>query len=236
MPRSGKVIVERGLERAFYIALWSLLICLFSYPPISVLQSFIRLVSQDWGHRNLDRKTFGPSHQRHPAVSTACSCPDQPPPSSSPTPPPSLAHFIAYALHHTRLTSSVTVAAPYLLRRLKTRFIAARGSSGHRLFISAFMIASKSSATIPTPASPGASHVCSWGDQPDGAGDVFLPQGVRIDGSEGFQGSGSIPGSSQLAHTIFWSVRASQAEYEQHPHCHPILWSRCTPISAEKSS
>ena len=70
-------------------------------------------------------------------------CPDQPPPSSAPTPPPSLAHFIAYALHRTRLTSSVTFAALYLLQRLKTRFIAARGSSGHRLFISAFMIASK---------------------------------------------------------------------------------------------
>jgi hypothetical protein len=69
-------------------------------------------------------------------------CPDQPPPSSS-TPAPSLAHFIAYALHRTRLTTSVTFAALYLLQRLKTRFIAARGSSGHRLFISAFMIASK---------------------------------------------------------------------------------------------
>jgi len=41
-------------------------------------------------------------------------CPDQPPPSSAPTPPPSLAHFIAYALHRTRLTSSVTFAALYL--------------------------------------------------------------------------------------------------------------------------
>ena len=70
-------------------------------------------------------------------------CADQPPPSSAPTPPPSLAHFIAYALHRTRLTSSVTFAALYLLQQLKTRFVAARGSSGHRLFISAFMIPSK---------------------------------------------------------------------------------------------
>ena len=62
---------------------------------------------------------------------------------SAPTPPPSLAHFIAYALHLTRLTSSVTYASLYFLQRLKTRFIAARGSSGHRLFISAFMIAFK---------------------------------------------------------------------------------------------
>src|SRR5882762_11152189 len=51
--------------------------------------------------------------------------------------------FIAYALHRTRLHTSVTFAALYLLQRLKTRFVAARGSSGHRLFISAFMIASK---------------------------------------------------------------------------------------------
>jgi len=58
-------------------------------------------------------------------------------------PTPSLAHFVAYALHRTRLPSIVTFAALLLLHRLKTRFPAARGSSGHRLFISAFMIASK---------------------------------------------------------------------------------------------
>lgn len=54
-----------------------------------------------------------------------------------------MAHFVAYALHRTRLPSVVTFAALLLLQRLKTRFPAARGSSGHRLFISAFMIASK---------------------------------------------------------------------------------------------
>ena len=75
-------------------------------------------------------------------------CPNLPPPSSAPTPPPSLAHFIAYALHRTRLTSSVTFAALYLLQRLKTRFIAARGSSGHHLFISAFRSRSPSIPTI----------------------------------------------------------------------------------------
>ena len=37
----------------------------------------------------------------------------------------------------------MTFAALYFLRRLKARFPAARGSSGHRLFISAFMLASK---------------------------------------------------------------------------------------------
>ena len=56
---------------------------------------------------------------------------------------PRLDHFIAYALHRTRLPASVTFAALYLLQRLKARFPAAKGSSGHRLFISAFMLASK---------------------------------------------------------------------------------------------
>jgi hypothetical protein len=72
-------------------------------------------------------------------------CPDVPPspapPSTNPT--PRLDHFIVYALHRTRLHSSVTFAALYLLQRLKARFPAAKGSSGHRLFISAFMLASK---------------------------------------------------------------------------------------------
>ena len=68
-------------------------------------------------------------------------CPHQLPPSSLSTPTPSLAHLITYTLHRTRRTSSVTFAALYFLQRLKTRFIAACGSSGHRLFISAFMVA-----------------------------------------------------------------------------------------------
>ncbi|KAI0051640.1 hypothetical protein FA95DRAFT_1460400, partial [Auriscalpium vulgare] len=59
------------------------------------------------------------------------------------TPNPRLEHFIAYALHRTRLHTSVTFAALYLLQRLKARFPAAQGSSGHRLFLSAFMIATK---------------------------------------------------------------------------------------------
>jgi hypothetical protein len=50
---------------------------------------------------------------------------------------------MAYALHRTKLHSSVTSASLVLLQRLKARFPTARGSSGHRLFISAFMIASK---------------------------------------------------------------------------------------------
>ncbi|KDQ07966.1 hypothetical protein BOTBODRAFT_38408, partial [Botryobasidium botryosum FD-172 SS1] len=59
------------------------------------------------------------------------------------SPSPTLAQFIAHLLHRTRLHSSVTFATLFLLNCLKRCFPAARGSSGHRLFISAFMIASK---------------------------------------------------------------------------------------------
>ncbi|KAF9642711.1 hypothetical protein BDM02DRAFT_3157548 [Thelephora ganbajun] len=87
-------------------------------------------------------------HEQTAKMRTCCvnnlfHCPDQPPPLFSSTPSPSLAHFIAYALHPVRLMSSVTFAVLYLLQRLRTRFVATCGSSGHRLFISAFMIASK---------------------------------------------------------------------------------------------
>ncbi|KAI1791234.1 cyclin-like protein [Ganoderma leucocontextum] len=72
-------------------------------------------------------------------------CPDLPPLSTAvpPAPSPPLANFIAYALHRARLHSCVTFAALYLLQRLKARFPTAKGTSGHRLFISAFMLASK---------------------------------------------------------------------------------------------
>jgi hypothetical protein len=74
-------------------------------------------------------------------------CPEYPPTAAGQPPPTAqpvhLAAFVAYALHRTRLHQSVTFAALYLLQRLKQRFPAARGSSGHRLFLSAFMIASK---------------------------------------------------------------------------------------------
>jgi Cyclin, N-terminal domain len=78
-------------------------------------------------------------------VSHLFACPDvpHPPAPTSSAPTPRLDHFIAYALHRTRLHQSVTFAALYLLQRLKARFPAAKGSSGHRLFISAFMLASK---------------------------------------------------------------------------------------------
>jgi hypothetical protein len=68
-------------------------------------------------------------------------CPEYPPQSTQSQ--AKLRHFIAYALYRTKLHPSVTFAALVLLQRLKARFPAARGSSGHRLFISAFMIASK---------------------------------------------------------------------------------------------
>ncbi|WVR07051.1 hypothetical protein IAU60_004090 [Kwoniella sp. DSM 27419] len=70
-------------------------------------------------------------------------CPNIPTATAPGAPTPTLAHFVAYALHRTRLPSIVTFAALLLLQRLKKRYPAARGSSGHRLFISAFMIASK---------------------------------------------------------------------------------------------
>ncbi|KAI0317126.1 hypothetical protein OF83DRAFT_1172242 [Amylostereum chailletii] len=79
-------------------------------------------------------------------VSHLFACPELPPAGSATTtavPSPRLDTFIAYALHRTRLHVSVTFAALYLLQRLKARFPAAKGSSGHRLFISAFMLASK---------------------------------------------------------------------------------------------
>ncbi|KDR76628.1 hypothetical protein GALMADRAFT_96375 [Galerina marginata CBS 339.88] len=70
-------------------------------------------------------------------------CPDEPPASSQSHSQAKLPFFIAYALYRTKLHSAVTFTALLLLQRLKTRFPSARGSSGHRLFISAFMIASK---------------------------------------------------------------------------------------------
>ncbi len=56
---------------------------------------------------------------------------------------PPLHLFIAYALCRTKLDVSVTFAALLFLRQLKTRFPAARGLAGHRLFLSALMVASK---------------------------------------------------------------------------------------------
>ena len=109
---------------------------------------------------------------------------------------PQLDLFIAYALHRTKLHKSVTFAALYLLQCLKARFPAARGSSGHQLFISAFMLSSKvicddtysnkpwsivgqGSQTNRRPTSTlvdyRLGYVCPPRDQPDRAQDVLLP-------------------------------------------------------------
>ncbi|QRV72349.1 Cyclin, N-terminal domain [Ceratobasidium sp. AG-Ba] len=71
------------------------------------------------------------------------SYPDILPATSSSAVTPSLAHFVAYALHRTQLHSSVTFCTLYLLSRLKNRFPAARGLVSHLLYIFAFTIASK---------------------------------------------------------------------------------------------
>lgn len=76
-------------------------------------------------------------------------CPEYPPPPAGQTQPvahpPShkLPYFIAYALHRTKLYHSVTFAVLVLLQYLKARFPTTCGSSGQRLYISAYMIASK---------------------------------------------------------------------------------------------
>ncbi|KZV90264.1 hypothetical protein EXIGLDRAFT_837958 [Exidia glandulosa HHB12029] len=67
------------------------------------------------------------------------------------SPPVSLAEFIGHIIHRTRLSESVTLSAIALLARFKTRFPHAKAKvdqyrglgTGHRLFLSAFMIASK---------------------------------------------------------------------------------------------
>ncbi|KAH7904210.1 hypothetical protein BJ138DRAFT_1138589 [Hygrophoropsis aurantiaca] len=73
-------------------------------------------------------------------------CPEYPPSSSGSN--IKLPYFIAYALHRTKLHSSVTFAALVLLQRLKARFpLCKRSRTTHRqapsrLFVSAFMLAS----------------------------------------------------------------------------------------------
>ncbi|KAA1470587.1 hypothetical protein DENSPDRAFT_774750 [Dentipellis sp. KUC8613] len=109
-----------------------------------------KISRQPTAHQGAPTSSSDPYHG-HEDIAKLCSrfvshlfaCPDNPPAASPSAPTPRLDHFIAYALHRTRLHSSVTFAALYLLQRLKARFPAAKGSSGHRLFISAFMIASK---------------------------------------------------------------------------------------------
>lgn len=89
-----------------------------------------------YGHENIARIAAR-------FISHLYACPDYPPNNNTHVAQARLPYFIAYALHRTKLHASVTFAALVLLQRLKARFPTARGSSGHRLFISAFMIASK---------------------------------------------------------------------------------------------
>lgn len=55
----------------------------------------------------------------------------------------SLTSFVAHAIFRTKASHSVTFAALALLQRLKVRIPVLRGVSGHRLFITSFMIAWK---------------------------------------------------------------------------------------------
>ncbi|KAH7070886.1 hypothetical protein BKA62DRAFT_773813 [Auriculariales sp. MPI-PUGE-AT-0066] len=57
--------------------------------------------------------------------------------------PMQLSHFVAYILHRTRLPTSVPFTALYYLQQLKTLHPLATGSSCHRLFFAAYMIAAK---------------------------------------------------------------------------------------------
>ena len=68
-------------------------------------------------------------------------CPDLPP-KSPPTILP-LMQFITHVLRHAGLPPSVTFATLFLLERVKTRFPTIGMASGHRIFMTAFIIAAK---------------------------------------------------------------------------------------------
>ncbi|PFH52124.1 hypothetical protein AMATHDRAFT_2374 [Amanita thiersii Skay4041] len=105
-------------------------------PPSSAQQSQIQPLPKDpfYGHEPIARLCAR-------FITFLFTCPEHPP--SSHNQQPKLPHFIAYALHRTKLHPAVVFAGLVLLQRLKARFPSAKGSSGHRLFISAYMIASK---------------------------------------------------------------------------------------------
>ncbi len=54
-----------------------------------------------------------------------------------------LSQFVMVLIHRTQLPGTVAAGALLLLERIKRRHPRSRASSGHRLFISAFMVASK---------------------------------------------------------------------------------------------
>ncbi|KIM38923.1 hypothetical protein M413DRAFT_29842 [Hebeloma cylindrosporum] len=70
-------------------------------------------------------------------------CPDYPAPRYRNQVDFRLPFFIDRILYQAKMHSSVTYAALVLLQRLKARFPSSRGTSGHWLFISAYMISSK---------------------------------------------------------------------------------------------
>ncbi|KAI4520920.1 hypothetical protein K523DRAFT_285322 [Schizophyllum commune Tattone D] len=114
-----------------------------SAPP----QPTSRAADPFYGHETVARLSARFIHHlfQCPELPTVTADPSQPSNATNAArnPQAKLPQFIAYALHRTKLHQSVTFAALVLLQRLKARFPTARGSSGHRLFISAFMIASK---------------------------------------------------------------------------------------------
>ena len=131
-------------------------------------------------------------------------CPEYPPSSTRPQVEPPI--VIVYALHRTKLHQAVTFTVLVLLQRLKTRCPTARRSSGHRLFISASMIASSHlrhhlQQLVLVHRSP--RHIKLPRDQSDGARDVLVsrlgsPHRQRNsrqfhrDGRTRFQGSGTV--------------------------------------------
>ncbi|TEB24062.1 hypothetical protein FA13DRAFT_1594310, partial [Coprinellus micaceus] len=83
----------------------------------------------------------------HEPIATTCSrfimhlfaCPEYHPSE----PPVKLSHFIASIIHRGNIHPSVPYTALIFLQRLKSRFPDIRGSSGHRLILSALILASK---------------------------------------------------------------------------------------------
>ncbi|TEB27316.1 cyclin-like protein, partial [Coprinellus micaceus] len=83
----------------------------------------------------------------HETIATTCSrfvkhlfaCPED----HSSEPRVKLSHFIASVLHTANVHPSILYTALIFLQRLKSRFPGIRGSSGHRLILSALILASK---------------------------------------------------------------------------------------------
>ena len=61
---------------------------------------------------------------------------------------PTLAEFVAYAIHYTKFEEGVIYTALGILHRLKYFYPIARSPDGHRLFLTALMVASKSISDV----------------------------------------------------------------------------------------